>query len=50
MVVTKQRVTSASPDDRVDWRTIDWCQCHKVVKSYQTRIVKAVSRPRQYWA
>jgi len=41
MTVIKQKVTGALSDMLVDWHNINWCQCYKIVKRYQRRIVKA---------
>ena len=42
MMVINQVIASASPDDLMDWRSVNWRKSHKIVRSYQTRIVKAV--------
>jgi len=52
MMVTKrittlsQIVTSASPDKSVNWHSINWSQCNKIVRSHQVRIVKATKEGR----
>jgi len=46
MMVINQVIASASPDDLMDWRSINWRKSHKIVRSYQTRIVKAVQAGR----
>lgn len=45
MMVTKQ-VASASTDSNMRWHSIDWNHCHKIVRSHQTRIVKATKEGR----
>jgi RNA-directed DNA polymerase len=46
MMVMNQVVASASPDNLMDWRSVNWRKSHKIVRSYQTRIVKAVQAGR----
>ena len=46
MMVMNQVIASASPDNLMDWRSVNWRKSHKVVRSYQTRIVKAVQEGR----
>lgn len=46
MIVTNQTVASASPDKSIDWHSINWSECNRVVRSHQTRIVKAVKEGR----
>jgi RNA-directed DNA polymerase len=38
--------TSALPDGKGHWHTIDWKQCHQTVQSLQARIVKATQEGR----
>lgn len=46
MMVMNQVVASASSDNLIDWRNINWRKSHKIVRGYQTRIVKAVQEGR----
>lgn len=46
MMVTNNKVASASTNKPADWNAIDWRSCCKVVRSYQMRIVKATKEGR----
>lgn len=46
MMVTNEIVTSASLDKPIDWHSINWNQCNKIVRSHQVRIVKAIKEGR----
>lgn len=46
MVVVSQIAASASPNKFIDWHSINWTECNKIVRSYQTRIVKATKEGR----
>ncbi|SPR09920.1 reverse transcriptase [Orientia tsutsugamushi] len=37
---------SASTDNKIHWRSINWKKCNKVVRSHQMRIVKAIQESR----
>jgi RNA-directed DNA polymerase len=41
MIAANNKVASASTDHNVNWHSINWCECNRVVRSYQVRIVKA---------
>ena len=46
MIVASQSVASASTDNEVNWHSINWSQCNKIVRSHQVRIVKATKEGR----
>lgn len=46
MMVANNNVASASTDNNVIWHNINWCECNRVVRSYQVRIVKATKEGR----
>ena len=39
MMVASNNVTSASTDNTVVWHNINWCECNRVVRGYQVRII-----------
>ena len=46
MIVASNNVASASTDNNVIWHNINWCECNRVVRGYQVRIVKATKEGR----
>lgn len=46
MNATANRSACAPPDTGVDWHSIDWTKCHRIVRRLQARIVKAVQQGR----
>lgn len=46
MNATANRPACAPPDAGVDWHSIDWAKCHRIVRRLQARIVKAVQQRR----
>ena len=46
MIVASQTVASASTDNEMNWHSINWSRCNKIVRSHQVRIVKATKEGR----
>lgn len=46
MMVVSQIAASASTDKNTNWHSVNWRQCHKIVRSHQVRIVKATKEGR----
>jgi RNA-directed DNA polymerase len=46
MIVASNNVASASTDNDMVWHNINWCECNRVVRGYQVRIVKATKEGR----
>ncbi len=46
MMVVDQNTASASTDNGMNWHSINWKQCNKIVRSHQVRIVKATKEGR----